>query len=46
MAVRIRTALHELLPALRVPVVSAPMAGAAGGALAAEGAYTLLHITR
>lgn len=44
MAARIRTALHELLPALRVPVVSAPMAGAAGGALAAEGAYKLFYI--
>ena len=37
MAARIRTALHELLPSIRIPVISAPMAGAAGGLLAAEG---------
>lgn len=32
----IRTPLHSILPTLRVPIVSGPMGGAAGGKLAAE----------
>ena len=32
----IRTPLHNILPSLRIPIVSGPMGGAAGGKLAAE----------
>lgn len=32
----IRTPLHSLLPSIRVPIVSGPMGGAAGGSLAAQ----------
>lgn len=33
---RIKTPLHAILPALRVPIVCGPMSGAAGGELAAQ----------